>query len=114
MHPLLGHPKVGASWEGYALEQALSVLRPAEAYFWAIHSTAELDLLFFTSGKRYGIEVKFSEALEMMHSMYTALQDLGLEHLCGIYPGEQNYPVHDRITIWLLQNVSDLPQLLKP
>ncbi len=113
-HTLLGHPKVGASWEGYAIEQALSILRPAEAYFWATHSAAELDLLFFMNGKRYGIEVKFSEAPEVTHSMYTALQDLGLEHLWVIYPGEQNYPVHERITVWSLQNVSNLAQLLNP
>jgi predicted AAA+ superfamily ATPase len=111
---LFGHPKVGASWEGYAIEQILSILHPAEAYFWATHSAAELDLLFFANGKRYGIEIKFSEAPEVTHSMFTALQDLELEHLWVIYPGEQNYPIHERITVWSLQNMSDLAQLLKP
>jgi predicted AAA+ superfamily ATPase len=113
-HTLFGHPKVGASWEGYAIEQVFSILRPAEAYFWATHSAAELDLLFFAHGKRYGIEVKFSEAPEVTHSMYTALHDLELEHLWVIYPGEQNYPVHERITVWSLANISNLAQLLKP
>lgn len=108
VHTLLGHPKVGASWEGYAIEQALSILRPHEAYFWATHGAAELDLLFFANGKRYGIEVKFSEAPEVTRSMHIALQDLGLEHLWVIYPGEQSYPVHERITVWSLQKISDL------
>jgi predicted AAA+ superfamily ATPase len=107
-HTLLGHPKVGASWEGYAVEQVLSILRPNEAYFWATHGAAELDLLFFANGKRYGIEVKFSEAPEVTRSMHIALQDLGLEHLWVIYPGEHSYPVHERITVWPLQKISDL------
>jgi hypothetical protein len=107
-HTLLGHPKVGASWEGYAIEQALSILRPNEIYFWATHGAAELDLLFFANGKRYGIEVKFSEAPEVTRSMHIALQDLGLEHLWVVYPGEQSYQVHERITVWPLQKMGDL------
>ena len=107
-HTLFSHPKVGASWEGYAIEQALSILRPTEAYFWATHGATELDLLFFASGKRYGIEVKFSEAPEVTRSMQIALQDLGLEHMWVVYPGEQSYPVHERITVWPLQKISDL------
>ena len=109
-HTLLGHPKVGASWEGYAIEQALSILRPNQAYFWATHGVAELDLLFFANGKRYGIEVKFSEAPEVTRSMHFALQDLGLEHLWVVYPGEQSYPVHERITVWPLKQIADLVQ----
>ena len=113
-HSLLGHPKVGASWEGYAIEQVLRILRPNEAYFWATHSTAELDLLFFANGKRYGVEVKFSEAPEVTRSMHIALQDLELEHLWVIYPGKRSYPVQERITVWPLQSVANLTQLLKP
>jgi len=111
-HILFGHPKVGASWEGYAIEQTLSILRPHEAYFWATHGAAELDLLFFANGKRYGIEVKFSEAPEVTRSMYTALQDLGLERLWVVYPGAQSYPVHERITVCPLQSIANL-ELLK-
>jgi len=114
MHTLLGHPKVGASWEGYAIEQALSILRPTETYFWATHGAAELDLLFFANGKRYGIEAKFSEAPEVTRSMHIALRELGLEHLWVFYPGEQSYPVHEQITAWPLQRVSDVAQLLVP
>jgi predicted AAA+ superfamily ATPase len=113
MHTLLGHPKVGASWEGYAIEQVLSILRPNEAYFWATHGAAELDLLFFANGKRYGIEVKFSEAPEVTHSMYSALQDLELEHLWVIYPGEQGYPVHEQMTVCPLRQIADLIPMIQ-
>ena len=112
-HTLFGHPKVGASWEGYAIEQALSILRPAEAYFWATHGAAELDLMFFANGKRYGIEVKFSEAPEVTRSMSVAREDLGLEHLWVIYPGEQSYPVDEKISVWSLQSVGNIAQLLR-
>jgi hypothetical protein len=113
LHTLLGHPKVGASWEGYAIEQALSILRPNEAYFWATHGAAELDLLFFANGKRYGIEVRFNEAPEVTRSMHIALHDLGLDHLWLIYPGEQGYPVHERISVWPLQRLSELTQWVR-
>jgi predicted AAA+ superfamily ATPase len=105
---LYGHPKVGASWEGYVIEQALSILRPNEAYFWATHSGPELDLLFSHRGKRYGIEVKFSEAPEVTRSMHIALQDLGLAHLWVIYPGSQAYPVNEQITVWPIQQLERL------
>ena len=113
MQTLFGHPKVGVSWEGYAIEQVLSILRPNEAYFWATHSGAELDLLFFQRGKRYGIEVKFSEAPEVTRSMYSALQDLGLAHLWVIYPGSQRYQVHERITVYPLQQLIELPEKIE-
>jgi len=109
---LFGNPKVGASWEGYAIDQVLSILHTNEAYFWATHSGAELDLMFFHKGKRYGVEVKFSEAPEVTRSMYVALQDLGLEHLWVIYPGEQNYPSHERITVWSIRKLEELSRVL--
>jgi predicted AAA+ superfamily ATPase len=113
-YTLLGHPKVGASWEGYVIEQTLSILRPNETYFWATHGTAELDFLFYTNGKRYGIEVKFSEAPEITRSMHLALQVLELQHLWVIYPGEHSYPVQERITVLPLQSVDDIARLLNP
>ena len=110
---LFGHPKVGASWEGFAIEQLLSVLDLRESYFWATHGGAELDLMFFDKGKRYGVEVKFSEAPEITRSMHVALHDLELEHLWIIYPGEPSYPVHERITVLSIQNLNTFPQLLE-
>jgi hypothetical protein len=111
---LFGHPKVGASWEGYAIEQVLSILHPNEAYFWGTHGGAELDLMFFHNGKRYGIEVKFSEAPEVTRSMQSALQELQLAHLWVIYPGSQVYPVHERITVYPLQKLTNLLEKIEP
>jgi predicted AAA+ superfamily ATPase len=111
---LYGHPKVGASWEGYVIEQVLSILRPHEAFFWATHGLAELDLLFFYQGKRFGVEVKFNEAPVVTRSMQAAVQDLQLDHLWVIYPGSQAYPVSERITVYPLQQVTELCMSLAP
>jgi predicted AAA+ superfamily ATPase len=108
MHTLLGHPKVGASWEGYVIEQVLQILRPLEVHFWAVHNSAELDLLLFHNGKRYGIEVKFSEAPATTHSMQTALHDLGLSYLWVVYPGMDVYQVDKKISIISLQKIPEL------
>jgi len=108
MHTLLGHPKVGASWEGYVIEQVLQILHPSEAYYWAVHNSAELDLLLFHRGKRFGIEVKFSEAPECTHSMQTALHDLELSHLWVIYPGADAYQVEKKISVLPLQKIPEL------
>lgn len=106
---LLSHPRLGASWEGFALEQVLHALKPAETFFWATHSGAELDVLFVFRGKRYGIELKFNEAPQVTKSMHVALHDLDLEHLWVIYPGQHAYPAHARITVWPLHEVAALP-----
>ncbi|MBA4389643.1 MAG: hypothetical protein C0399_01735 [Syntrophus sp. (in: bacteria)] len=105
---LLAHPKAGASWEGFVLEQFLSFARPPEAFFWATHNRAEIDLLFMARGRRYGVEVKFSEAPLFTKSMRTALVDLGLDHLWIIYPGKEIYPVHDKVTVWPLKEIAKL------
>ena len=108
LHSLLGHPKVGASWEGYVLEQVQQVVRPAEIYFWATHGGAELDFFFMHDGRRFGIEVKYNEAPKVTKSMRIALDDLGLDYLWVIYPGEHSYPVDDRITVCPLQQVPEI------
>ena len=111
-HSLLGHPRLGASWEGFALEQTLRVLKPAEAYFWATHSVAELDLFFLHRGRRLGIDFKFSEAPKVTKSLHSTMEALQLDHLWLIYPGANDYPVHERITVYPLKNLADLPEAL--
>jgi len=111
-HTLLGHPKVGASWEGFVIEQIIQLIRPPETYFWATHNGAELDLLFFYKGKRYGVEVKFNEAPEVTRSMQTALHDLDLTHLWLIYPGKEAYQVDKHISVFPLQMLPDLADQL--
>ena len=109
-HELLGHPRLGASWEGFALEQVLRVLRPSEAYFWATHSGAELDLFFFSGGRRFGMEFKYNDAPRMTRSMHSALRDLDLHHLWVIYPGEHSYPVEEKVSMLPLLEIHTLPE----
>jgi len=109
---LLAHPRVGSSWEGFALEQILRLVRPAEAFFWATHTGAELDLFFLHRGRRCGVEVKFNEAPAVTKSMRVALDDLRLDHLWIVYPGETSYPVDERITVWPLRDAAQLPRRL--
>ncbi len=108
MHTLLGHPRVGASWEGFALEQFLHVVQPSEAFFWSTHSGAEIDLFFQYRGRRHAVEFKFREAPKITKSMHIALNDLSLDHLWIIYPGQYRYPVDDKITVCPLIEVSKL------
>ena len=108
LHALLGiadqrslelHPKVGASWEGFAIEEVLKAFRPDEAYFWATHQGAELDLLLFKRGRRIGVECKRMDAPTMTPSMRVALSDLKLDRLLVIYPGDRRYPLADRVEV---------------
>jgi predicted AAA+ superfamily ATPase len=103
---LLGHPKVGASWEGFAIEQVLSLVRPADAFFWSTHQGAELDLMVMRGGKRYGFEMKISDAPTITKSMTIAMQDLGLARLYVVYPGAKSYPLDAKTEVVAIR---DLP-----
>lgn len=96
---LVTHPKIGASWEGYAVEEVLSQLEPDQAYFWATHQGAELDLLLFKNGRRLGIEIKRADAPTLTPSMRSALADLKLEQLIVLYPGSQAYELEPRVRV---------------
>jgi predicted AAA+ superfamily ATPase len=102
---LLSHPRCGASWEGYAIEEVLKARQPAEAYFWATHQGAELDLLLIEGGHRLGVEVKRADAPRVTSSMRIALEDLGLDHLTVLYPGDTSYDLDDRISVVPLSTV---------
>ncbi len=95
---LQNHPKSGSSWEGYAIEEVLKAYAPDEAYYWATHSGAELDLLVIKDGHRIGIECKRMDAPRLTPSMRSAMQDLELERLFVIYPGPLSYPVAENIS----------------
>ena len=110
-----GHPKLGASFEGYVIEQVLREVEPDEAYFWATHQGAELDLLMFKDGKRLGVEVKHADAPGFTPSMRVAMHDLELDHLVVIYPGDRNYLLSDNVTVMpvrALASVRSLAQVL--
>lgn len=97
MMSLRSHPGYGTSWEGFALEQILAFLGPQQAYFWGTQRGAELDLLLFRNGKRLGFEFKCSDAPTLTKSMHIALADLGLDKLFVVYPGNDRYPLHEKI-----------------
>ncbi len=108
LHHLLGirsqndlavHPRLGASWEGYALEETLNAIAPDEAYFWGTHNGAELDLLLLKDGRRIGVECKRMDAPHLTPSMRISLQDVGLDHLFVIYPGARAYPLGEHISV---------------
>lgn len=102
---LEGHPKFGASWEGFALEQVLRISGDTQAFFWGTHSGAELDLVLFRGGRRYGIEFKTSAAPDMTKSLHIALADLKLDRAWIVYPGAVTYRVHERVEAISLHGV---------
>lgn len=116
LHYLLGistqleletHPKLGSSWEGYAVEQIIDTVNPDQAYFWATHSGAELDLLIIKKDQLFGVECKRVDAPRVTASMRSALDDLDLDHLAVIYPGTLHYPLAERVTAIPLQILAD-------
>jgi len=96
---LLRHPKLGASWEGFVVEMLLRQLQPDEAYFWATHQGAELDLLCLHQGRRHGFEIKRADAPGITPSIRIALSDLRLDTLTVIYPGATRYRLSDRVVV---------------
>jgi hypothetical protein len=102
-----GHPKFGASWEGFALEQILAVAGDEGAYFWGTHGGAELDLMLIHNGKRYGVEFKATAAPVMTRSLHVALDDLKLQHAWVVYPGQETYSIDERVIAAPLKVVVD-------
>ena len=96
---LMGHPKSGASWEGFAMQEMVRVLGVDwdRCYYWATHRGAELDLLAFDGVRRIGFEFKRTSAPAMTRSMHSALSDLKLDRLFVVYPGDARFPLHDRV-----------------
>ena len=103
---LLTHPKCGASWEGYVIEELLTSFQPDEAYFWATHAGAEIDLLLFKDRRRIGVEIKRADAPRLTPSMRVALTDLDLDRLFVIYPGERLYSLAERVDVLPLSTLT--------
>jgi predicted AAA+ superfamily ATPase len=108
MAGLRAHPGYGASWEGFALEQTLSIQGERDAYFWGTQRGAELDLLLIRGGKRYGFEFKCADAPSMTRSMHLALEDLRLERLFVVFPGKDRFRLHERVEALPLPEVPSL------
>ncbi|MBM3579231.1 MAG: ATP-binding protein [Alphaproteobacteria bacterium] len=98
-HALLRHPKLGASWEGFVMEEIIRAIdaAPNECYFWATHNNAKLDLLIIKNGRRFGFEIKFSQTPQVTRGTHSALQDLRLEKIFAIHPGNRRYKMHDKV-----------------
>lgn len=89
------------------IDEAIEAIQPDDAYFWATHQGAELDLLLFKNGRRLGIEAKRADAPALTRSMQIALEDLKLEQLVVLYPGPQRYALSDRATVVPLAMVAE-------
>ena len=96
---LMGHPKVGASWEGFAIQQIIQRLKPSprECFFWALHTGAELDLLIVQGRRRRGFEVKLTDSPSVTPSMRSAVENLRLDSLDVVYAGTEVFPMGERI-----------------
>ena len=108
MEELRMHPRYGASWEGFALEQTLIAHGQRDAYFYGTQRGAELDLLLLRRGKRWGFDFKCTDAPTTTKSMHIALDDLKLAHLWVIYPGTLRYPLTETITALPLREIHQL------
>ena len=109
----LSHPQLGASWEGFAVEQAIRhfQLAAGDVFFWAVHTGAELDVVFTRHRRLWGVEATYTETPTVTSSMRAALSELSLTHLWVLYPGEVNYDLAPRISAVAIRR---LPSLCLP
>lgn len=103
---IIMHPKVGASWEGFALEEVIRCHQadPEDCYFWATANQAELDLLIVKGSRRRGFEFKYTDSPKMTRSMHIALEDLKLDQITVITPGDVDFLIHEQIRVVGLKN----------
>ena len=112
---LEGHPKLGASWEGFVLEEVLKVTGDREAYFWHTQGGASLDLLVFVGGERYGFEFKYADAPSVTRSLRVAHADLRLRRAFVVHPGPKSYPLEDWAeAVSVLRLTDRLRELVRP
>ena len=107
---LLRHPKLGASWEGFALEAVVRSIKKNddEIFFYGVHSGAELDMVWQHGGYAWGCEFKFSDAPVLTKSMHNAVQDLQLKKAWIVYPGQKKYKVKNTIEVIPFDDIPDV------
>ena len=114
MKNLFTHPKVGASWEGFVIEQVLMMEPYDEVFFWATHQGAEIDLILRRGDALYGVECKRADIPRLTPSIRIALDDLKLKSVCVIYPGIQRFPLDSQVEAVPLQELSKGESLFTP
>ena len=102
---LQDHPKIGASWEGFAMEQIIRhhQAESEDCYFWAVQSGAELDLLIEKNGEKIGFEFKYTSRPALTKSTQTALEDLSLDKITIITPESDFFPLSPKVNACNLQ-----------
>jgi predicted AAA+ superfamily ATPase len=107
LEQLQSHPKIGASWEGFALDCTIRSTRKNENdyYFWQVHSGSAIDLFWQHGGKNWGVEFKYADAPTLQRSMTVGVKDLDLSHLWVVYPGKTTYRLGRNITVLPLQEI---------
>jgi hypothetical protein len=89
---------LGASWEGFAIEQVLAVAGERDAYYWATYAGAELDLVIGGGSLRWGFEFKCTDVPKMTKSLWSALEELHPAHIWVVYPGKESFKLHDKVS----------------
>ena len=105
---LESHPKLGASWEGFAMEQAIRLMGVNHPHFWRTHTGAELDLVWQARGALWGMEFKYQDAPGMTRSIRAVLRDLPLQHLWIVYPGPERYRLDEAVSVVPLAEIADI------
>lgn len=116
MEDIVIHPKLGASWEGFAFEQVIRVsgAPEEELFFWGVHNQGELDLFLQSGGKRLGLEIKYTDAPKVTSSQRLAIDSLSLDTLHIVCPGDPEYPLHDKIHVIGLNRLIANPEKVFP
>ncbi len=96
---LHAHPKVGASWEGFVLEELIGLAGERNAWYWRTQAGAELDLLLMLGGRRIGVEVKYADAPSMSRSMHVSIESVKLDRLYVVYPGSEPYALRTGVEV---------------
>ena len=104
---LESHAKLGASWEGFAMEQAIRLMGSVQPYFWRTHTGSELDLVWQAGGALWGMEFKYRDAPRMTRSIRAVLRDLPLQHLWIVYPGPDRYQIDNTVTVLPLAELTN-------
>lgn len=111
---LQGHPKLGASWEGFVIEELICASHQNRSiFFWSTHSGGEIDLVLNIHGQRWGFEVKYADAPKKTRSMISARDTLNLDQLFVVYPGKSRYWLDEKIEVISLKEIRELLNTIK-